>query len=94
MRSIRKVCLFLSLFLTLVCSGNSAIADESAAININTADAATLATGLKGVGPSKAEAIISYRESYGPFKAVEELAAVKGIGESLISQNRDKIILE
>ncbi len=94
MRPLRKACLFFSLLLSLACFGNFALADENPPININTADATTLSEGLKGVGPSKAEAIIAYRESYGPFQAVEELTAVKGIGESLLSKNRDKIILE
>jgi len=47
--------------------------DANTTVNINTADVQTLSAALKGVGVSKAKAIIAYRESYGAFKAVEEL---------------------
>lgn len=63
-------------------------------VNINKADAATLAASLDGVGPSRAEEIIRYREAYGPFKSVEELLDVKGIGQSTLDQNRALITLE
>lgn len=59
-------------------------------ININTADANALAE-LNGVGPSKAAAIIEHRKQHGPFKSVEQLADVKGIGDALIAKNRDRI---
>jgi len=63
-------------------------------VNINTADAQTLASGLKGVGLSRAEDIIEYREAYGPFATVEELTSVKGIGKSTLEKNRQVITLE
>lgn len=63
-------------------------------VNINTADAATLAKNLNGVGEKKAEAIVEYRESYGGFKAVDELAEVKGIGATMVDLNRDRIVLK
>jgi competence protein ComEA len=63
-------------------------------VNINTADAAALAAGLNGVGPSRAEEIVRYRETYGPFASVDELAEVKGIGESTLEKNRSVITLE
>ncbi|MET0378994.1 MAG: ComEA family DNA-binding protein [Spongiibacteraceae bacterium] len=59
-------------------------------ININTADAAALAE-LNGIGPAKATAIVDYRKQHGPFKSVEQLADVKGIGEAFIEKNRDRI---
>jgi len=62
-------------------------------VNINTADAAALDRVLVGVGPSKAAAIVEYRKTNGPFKSAEELAMVKGIGLSLVEQNRDRIEL-
>lgn len=88
--------LFRYFFLSLLLAFSSlALATEpQPPVNINTADAAVLSAALKGVGVSKAEAIIAYRESYGPFKSVEELTAVKGIGESLLNQNREHITLE
>ncbi|MFO7550069.1 MAG: helix-hairpin-helix domain-containing protein [Haliea sp.] len=63
-------------------------------VNINTADAAALAAGLQGVGLSRAEDIIRYRETYGPFGTVEELADVKGIGQVTLDKNRAVITLE
>lgn len=63
-------------------------------VNINTADAQALASGLKGVGLSRAEDIIEYREAYGPFATVEELTSVKGIGKSTLEKNRHVITLE
>lgn len=69
-------------------------AAEPAPVNINTADADTLVQVLKGVGPSKARAIVEYREAYGQFEAIEELQAVKGIGPSIIDKNRQLIVIE
>ena len=71
-----------------------AAAAQAQLVNINTADAATLAAGLRGVGVSRAEDIIRYRETYGPFGAVEELADVKGIGQATLDNNRAVITLE
>ncbi len=87
--------LFRYFLLSLCLSLTSPVfAEEPVPININTADAVTLSTALKGVGVRKAEAIITYRDSYGPFQSVDELTAVKGIGESLLNKNRDKIVLQ
>jgi competence protein ComEA len=60
-------------------------------IDINTADVKTLAEALKGVGPAKAEAIVAYREKHGPFKSVEGLVLVQGIGEKTLEINRDNV---
>ena len=63
-------------------------------VNINTADARTLAAGLTGVGPSRAEDIVRYREAFGPFTTVEQLAEVKGVGSSTLEKNRARITLD
>ena len=63
-------------------------------VNINSADAETISAELKGVGISKAIAIVEYRKANGPFKSVEELAQVKGIGERTIEINRENILLD
>jgi competence protein ComEA len=65
----------------------------AAKVNINTASADDLAELLTGIGASKAAAIVAYREEHGPFKAVEDLANVKGIGEATLEKNRDRIAL-
>lgn len=57
-------------------------------VDLNTADADTLARMLNGVGPAKADAIIAYREAHGPFQHVDELVKVKGIGPATIELNR------
>lgn len=62
-------------------------------VNINTADAGSLAKGLTGVGPAKAEAIVAYRQANGPFQSADQLAAVKGIGLATVEKNRDRIEL-
>ena len=59
-------------------------------ININTADATTLAE-LNGIGEAKAAAIVDYRKQHGPFKSVEQLADVKGIGDKFIEKNRSRL---
>ena len=57
-------------------------------VNVNTADAKTLARELQGIGMAKAEAIIAHREKNGPFKSADDLVKVKGIGKKLVDQNK------
>ena len=63
-------------------------------VNVNKADAQTIATSLDGIGMSKAEAIVAYRDAHGPFKQVEDLRNVKGIGEKTLTRNHDAIRLD
>jgi len=63
-------------------------------VDINTADAPTLASSLRGVGESKAEAIVAYREANGAFKSADDLVKVKGIGEKTLELNREFILLD
>lgn len=63
-------------------------------VNINEADAETLANVLVGVGLSRAEAIVAYREAHGKFYSAEELTAVRGIGETTVARNEAKIRVE
>ncbi len=60
-------------------------------VNINSADIETLMTSIKGVGETRAEAIIAYREQNGAFKSVEELTEVRGIGSSIVEKNMDNL---
>lgn len=69
------------------------LASAAGPVNINTADAATLSKNLKGIGPSKAAAIVEYREKHGPFKSADQLTQVKGIGKKVVAMNRDVITL-
>ena len=66
----------------------------AAPVNINTADAKTLATNIKGVGERKAEAIVQYRTQHGPFRSADDLTKVKGIGPQLIEKNRDILLVK
>lgn len=67
---------------------NSEIKDDR--ININTADKSLLMS-ISGVGEAKADAIISYREKNGNFKAVEEIMNIEGIKEGVFNKIKDKI---
>jgi competence protein ComEA len=60
-------------------------------VNVNTASADELAT-LPGIGPSYAKRIVDYREKNGPFKRVEDLLNVQGIGEKTLEKIRDKVV--
>ena len=60
-------------------------------VNVNTADAATIAAKLDGVGLKKAEAIVRYRDENGRFDAPADLAKVKGIGDATIARNAGRI---
>jgi competence protein ComEA len=59
-------------------------------ININQADADELQT-LSGVGPATANAIVAYRELNGDFTTVEQLSAVKGIGDKKVEKLADLV---
>jgi competence protein ComEA len=63
-------------------------------VNVNSASAEEIAEALKGVGLSKAEAIVAYRDKNGQFKHVDELVNVKGIGLRTVDINRDYILLD
>jgi competence protein ComEA len=63
-------------------------------VNVNAASAEEIAESLKGVGMSKAEAIVSYRSENGEFKHIDELVNVKGIGIRTVDINREYILLE
>lgn len=60
-------------------------------VDVNTADAETISTELKGVGLSKANAIVEYRKKHGPFRSADDLSLVKGIGERTVELNRSNI---
>lgn len=63
-------------------------------VDVNSASVEEIAEALKGVGMSKAEAIVNYRNEHGLFKHVDELVNVKGIGIRTVDINREYILLE
>ena len=63
-------------------------------VNVNSASAEEIAENLKGIGPSKAQLIIDYREVNGSFLHADELVNVKGIGIKTIDRNRGLILLQ
>lgn len=54
-------------------------------INLNTATAEVLAQSFKGIGKKRAEAIVTYRQNYGLFKSIADLAGVKGLGKTFVT---------
>ncbi|PTY37296.1 hypothetical protein BGP77_03480 [Saccharospirillum sp. MSK14-1] len=93
--------ILLLLSLTLAALNVNAVAEESDSgstpesvviyVDINNDDATKMADLLEGVGQSKAQAIVDYREENGAFIAPEDLLNVTGIGPATLEKNRDKI---
>jgi competence protein ComEA len=76
-----------------VAFGCGALAAAAGPVNINTADAAKLASELQGVGPALAEAIVADRKANGNFATPEALMRVKGIGARIIEVNKANILV-
>ena len=66
---------------------------ELSQVDINAADAMAIAAALDGIGIVKAEQIVAYREKFGKFRSIDELAEVKGIGIATVAKNKHRIIL-
>jgi len=67
--------------------------DDGTRVSINSASAEDLARAMNGVGLKKAQAIVSYREEYGPFKTVDDLKQVPGMGGALVERNLSHLTL-
>lgn len=67
--------------------------DDGTRVSINSASAEDLARAMNGVGLKKARAIVSYREEYGPFKTLDDLKQVPGMGSSLVERNLSHLTL-
>lgn len=78
----------LLLALTLLFSANT----FATPININTADAAAIASALSGFGPKKAQAVVDYRTKNGEFKTLDDLNKVPGIGDKTIEKIKSDIL--
>lgn len=64
---------------------------QDARVDVNIADAETIARVLDGVGLSKAEAIVRHREEHGRFTDVYDLTQVRGIGDATVARNEERI---
>jgi competence protein ComEA len=81
-------------FLTLLAAAFlAATAWAAEPVNVNTASAEEISQNLKGIGMSKAQSIVAYREANGSFLHADELVNVKGIGLKTIDQNRGLILV-
>lgn len=72
---------------------SSGTSNDQPLVNINTANTDELQT-LNGIGPSKASAIVSYREENGLFQTVEDLGKVSGIGEKSLEKIKAQITVQ
>ena len=88
----RMMVLFIALVMVMMFSGPS-WAGDAGKINLNKATAVELSK-LKGIGMKYAERIVEYRDKNGPFKNVEDLLNVQGIGPKTLEKNKDLIIVE
>lgn len=79
------------LFAVICLSGLFAGVALAGPVDINNANAAAIADGLRGVGMTRAKAIVDYRHKHGPFKSLDDLSMVKGIGPKVIDENKDNI---
>lgn len=66
----------------------------AAPVNVNSADAKTIADALSGIGQTKAEAIVKYREEHGPFKTPEDLLEIAGIGEKTLEKIKPDLLFD
>lgn len=84
----------LPLLFALILALASGLALAAERVDINTADAGLLSQELVGIGESRAQAIVEYREANGPFGAVDDLTQVPGIGDTTLEQNRERMRTE
>ena len=88
----RMIVLLVALAMVMAFSAPSWAADAGK-INLNKATAAELSQ-LKGIGMKYAEKIVEFRDKNGPFKQVEDLLKVQGIGPKILEKNKDRITVE
>lgn len=82
------------ILLSIVCACLFPVAAYAGPVDVNTANAETISAELKGVGMSKAKAIVEYRKAHGPFKTAADLMQVKGIGVRTIEINAKNILVK
>ncbi|MCH8264427.1 MAG: helix-hairpin-helix domain-containing protein [Proteobacteria bacterium] len=79
--------------LSLAADAVESTSEQVIQLDINVADAVTIAAALDGVGLVKAREIVAYREMFGKFRSVDELIDVQGIGPATIEKNRHLILI-
>ncbi|VAW93639.1 hypothetical protein MNBD_GAMMA22-809 [hydrothermal vent metagenome] len=82
--------IFLSVLMLCVFSIQAAYADS---VDINKADAVTISKNLKGIGLKKAKMIVEFRVANGPFRSIEDITKVKGVGSKILELNKSEIIV-
>ena len=90
----KKGLIFTFVSVLLLSVAQWSMANDDLSVNINSADAETIASVLMGVGVEKGEAIVAYREQHGRFYVAEELTAVKGIGKNTVLKNEARIRID
>ncbi len=90
MKNIKNVFNALALTAMLAFSG-AAFSYNAQEVNINTADAQSIAENLNGIGLKKAQAIVVWRTEHGNFSDVSSIDQVKGIGQKTVEKNKEFI---
>lgn len=92
-RTVLAVCLLACAPVVLAAQADAEATQQTMRLDINKADASTIAAALEGVGMVKAQEIVAYREMFGSFTSLEELLEVKGIGAATVERNRHRIMI-
>ena len=90
MKNIKNGINALALAAMLAFSG-TAFSYDAQEVNINTADAQSIAESLNGIGLKKAEAIVAWRTERGNFTELSSIDQVKGIGQKTVEKNKGYI---
>jgi competence protein ComEA len=102
--NVMKHCLLKIMLLIVICTAglvptslsaaeNPTVKQAAATINLNQATAEELQS-LPGVGPALSERIIKYRTEYGPFRSVDQLTEVQGVGQAKLARFKDRLKLD
>ena len=89
-RRFQALCVLLSFFLVLFFPASASSAKKKPPVkpvNINTANSEELQQ-VPGIGPATAQKILQMRKSYGPFKSVDDLLAIRGLGQKRLDKMR------
>ncbi len=93
LQAVFAACLMMCAPVLVAAQAEDSATQQSMQLDINKADAATIAAALDGVGIVKAQEIVAYREMFGNFTSLEELLEVKGIGAATVERNRQRIVI-